>query len=70
MKPLWPKALASLADGANGQNRTVRGVIERVGRHPHRNAVLGRTPTASEEAYIAAGDFPHQRKASDVAANT
>jgi len=70
MKPLWPEALAPLAQGANGQNRTVRGVIERFGRHPHRNAVLARTSTAAEEAYIAAGDFPHQRKASDVVANT
>lgn len=34
MKSLWPEALAPLAEGANGQNRTVRGVIERFGRHP------------------------------------
>lgn len=70
MASLWPKALAPLADGANGQNRTVRKVIERFGRHPHRNKVLGRTSTVAEEVYIAAGDFPHQRKASDVISDT
>ncbi len=37
-----------------------RKVIARFGRHPHRNAVLGRTSTAEEAAYIEAGDFPHQ----------
>ncbi|MEL7463811.1 MAG: DUF924 family protein [Pseudomonadota bacterium] len=67
MKPLWPDALAPLADGANEQNRTVREVIARFGRHPHRNAVLGRMSTAAEDAYVAAGDFPHKRKAADVA---
>ncbi|WP_170607589.1 DUF924 family protein [Ruegeria arenilitoris] len=70
MEPIWPEALAPLADGANGQNKTVRGVIERFGRHPHRNAVLGRTSTAAEEVYIAAGEFPHQRKASDTVGST
>jgi hypothetical protein len=37
-------------------------VIERFGRHPHRNAVYGRLSIAEEEAYIAEGDFPHQGK--------
>jgi len=40
--------------------RTMRGfvvdhmtVVERFGRYPHRNAVLGRASTAEEEAYLA-----------------
>ncbi len=38
-----------------------RKVIAAFGRHPHRNAVLGRTSTPEEEAYIAEGLFPHLR---------
>jgi len=30
-------------------------IIEKFGRFPHRNAVLGRTPTPEEEAFLAAG---------------
>ncbi len=30
-------------------------IIERFGRFPHRNAVLGRSPTPAEERYLAAG---------------
>jgi uncharacterized protein (DUF924 family) len=70
MKPLWPKALALLAEGAKEQNKAVREVIERFGRHPHRNTVLARISSTAEKAYIATGDFPHQRKASDMVANT
>jgi uncharacterized protein (DUF924 family) len=44
------------------QNRLAHDVIARFGRHPHRNAVLGRISTAEEEAYIATGNFPHLRK--------
>lgn len=43
------------------QHRLTSEVIAAFGRHPHRNAVLGRISTAAEEAYIAAGAFPHQR---------
>lgn len=39
----------------------VRKVIAAFGRHPHRNAVLGRRSTPEEEAYIAKGRFPHLR---------
>lgn len=38
-----------------------RDIIARFGRHPHRNAVLGRTSTAEERAYLAAGDLVHRR---------
>lgn len=44
------------------QTLTVRDVIARFGRHPHRNAVLGRVSTVAEEAYLAKGAFPHQRQ--------
>ena len=70
MTPLWPDALAPLADGTNGQDRAVHRVIERFGRHPHSNAILGRISFAAEEAYVALGAFPHQRNAADVVANT
>jgi uncharacterized protein (DUF924 family) len=45
------------------QHERVKAVIARFGRHPHRNAVLGRLSTPEEEAYIATGDFPHLRGA-------
>ena len=41
--------LASMLDYAHRH----RAVIERFGRFPHRNAVLGRQSTAEELAYIA-----------------
>jgi uncharacterized protein (DUF924 family) len=44
------------------QNRLALDVIGRFGRHPHRNAVLGRISTPEEAAYIATGEFPHARK--------
>jgi uncharacterized protein (DUF924 family) len=37
-----------------------RAVIAQFGRHPHRNAILGRKSTREELDYIAKGDFPHQ----------
>ncbi|MBA2237791.1 MAG: DUF924 family protein [Lysobacter sp.] len=33
------------------------GIIERFGRFPHRNAVLGRASTPAEQAYLQAGGF-------------
>jgi hypothetical protein len=38
-------------------------VIARFGRFPFRNAVLGRTSTADEAAWLAAGAYPAQVKA-------
>ena len=49
------------ADMAN-QPRRVREVIERFGRHPHRNAFYGRLSTPEEDAYVENGEFPHNRK--------
>ncbi|SHG34207.1 DUF924 family protein [Cognatishimia maritima] len=44
------------------QPRLHRKVIAQFGRHPHRNAILGRVSSPEEEAYIKAGVFPHQRE--------
>lgn len=46
---------------AADQHRLHSEVIAAFGRYPHRNAVLGRISTPAEEAYVAAGNFPHQR---------
>jgi len=62
MEPKMPAHLADMMDGFRRQNARVRGVIERFGRHPHRNPILGRVSSPEEEAYIATGDFPHVRK--------
>lgn len=57
-----PAPICGFAELFRGQHERVREIIARFGRHPHRNAVLGRVSTPEEEAYIAAGDFPHKRK--------
>ena len=44
------------------QPRRHRAVIERFGRHAHRNEILGRISTPEELEYIATGDFPHLTK--------
>lgn len=55
-----PPRLRKLYEGGAEQPRKHREVIARFGRHPHRNAVLGRPSTQAEAAYIAAGVFPHE----------
>jgi uncharacterized protein (DUF924 family) len=57
-----PPALRGIYEMSARQAAAHRDVIRRFGRHPHRNAVLGRTSTPDEQAYLAAGDFPHQRR--------
>lgn len=59
--------LLDMADGFRRQVDRVRGIIARFGRHPHRNRILGRPSSPDEEAYIATGDFPHVRKAEQIA---
>ncbi len=54
-----PPLLAEFADLAIGQGERARDIIARFGRHPHRNAILGRVSTPDEEVYISTGDFPH-----------
>lgn len=60
---ICPPELENLVAGIFSQHGRVRGVIERFGRHPHRNPIYGRVSTPEEEAYIATGDFPHVKKA-------
>ncbi len=59
---LIPPALSAFDERWKGQVARVTGIIQRFGRHPHRNPILGRISSAAEEAYIAEGDFPHVRK--------
>ena len=66
METELPNALESFRGMALGQSLRVRDIIARFGRHPHRNAILGRPSSAAEEAYIATGDFPHVRKVEDL----
>jgi uncharacterized protein (DUF924 family) len=54
-----PEGMQYAAPMMKAQNERVRAIIERFGRHPHRNPVYGRVSTPAEEAYIAEGDFPH-----------
>ena len=53
-----PPEIAAMGDRFRAQNVRVRAVIERFGRHPHRNPIYGRVSSAEEEAYIAHGRFP------------
>lgn len=57
-----PEQLAPMREGFLAQQTRVEGIIEAFGRHPHRNAILGRPSTAAEEDYIAKGDFPHLKR--------
>ena len=61
-----PAPLADMADRLRAQNALVRCVIERIGRHPHRNPIYGRVSTPEETAYIATGDFPHVKSTPDA----
>jgi uncharacterized protein (DUF924 family) len=47
----------TLGDPEWGAAERHRGIIYRFGRFPHRNAILGRTSTAEEEAYLADGGY-------------
>jgi uncharacterized protein (DUF924 family) len=47
----WVPTLQGYADYASRHHA----VIERFGRFPHRNAILGRASTPEEEAYLASG---------------
>ncbi len=55
-----PAALRPAYEFCLEQSRRHRAVIDRFGRHPHRNAILGRPSTAEEHDYLAAGEFPHE----------
>jgi uncharacterized protein (DUF924 family) len=55
--PEFRRILTHSASQARGH----RDVIARFGRHPHRNAVLGRQSTPEEMAYLASGQLVHTR---------
>jgi uncharacterized protein (DUF924 family) len=57
-----PEYLKAELAGGLEQNQIVREVIRSFGRHPHRNAILGRISTAAEQVYIDKGEFPHERR--------
>ncbi len=59
---LSPEPLKPSYEFCLAQSRRHQQVIDRFGRHPHRNQVLGRTSTPEELAYLAEGEFPHQRQ--------
>ena len=48
------------------QSERVRSVIQRFGRHPHRNPIYGRRSSPDELQYIAEGDFPHVNNPSNT----
>ncbi|MDQ3206252.1 MAG: DUF924 family protein [Pseudomonadota bacterium] len=48
---------AALGDNQDKWARHHHGIIQRFGRFPHRNAVLGRTSTPEEEFFLGAGGF-------------
>lgn len=61
MIPDAPPPLRKLYEHSASQARGHRDVIARFGRHPHRNALLGRVSTPAELEYLAAGDLVHKR---------
>jgi uncharacterized protein (DUF924 family) len=56
-----PAELQRVLEHSAAQARGHRDVIARFGRHPHRNAVLGRPSTPEELAYLADGQLVHLR---------
>jgi uncharacterized protein (DUF924 family) len=56
-----PENLRRIYTFSVSQARGHRDVIARFGRHPHRNAALGRMSSEEERAYLAKGEFVHQR---------
>lgn len=56
-----PVQLLPVYEALVKQAHEVRKVVARFGRHPHRNQLLGRPSTPSEEVYIAEKKFPHLR---------
>jgi uncharacterized protein (DUF924 family) len=56
-----PAALRRILEHSAAQARGHRDVIARFGRHPHRNAVLGRQSTPEGLDYLAGGQLVHTR---------
>jgi uncharacterized protein (DUF924 family) len=57
-----PPEFQKILEHSASQARGHRGVIARFGRHPHRNALLGRQSTPEELEYLARGEFVHTRE--------
>jgi uncharacterized protein (DUF924 family) len=57
-----PPHQRTMAEFGVSQARAARGVIERFGRHPHRNEILGRTSTPEELEYLRTETPPHLRQ--------
>ena len=57
-----PAHLRTMAEFGVSQAKAARDVIERFGRHPHRNEILGRTSTPEELDYLRTETPPHLRK--------
>jgi uncharacterized protein (DUF924 family) len=57
-----PERLRPLYEFSAGQARGHLDVVNRFGRFPHRNPILGRASTPEEAAYVAKGDFVHRRR--------
>jgi len=60
-----PPQLREVLAYSAAQARGHRDVIARFGRHPHRNAVLGRESTPDELEYLTTGHFIHTRSMED-----
>jgi uncharacterized protein (DUF924 family) len=56
-----PPELRKVLEHSASQARGHRDVIARFGRHPHRNAILGRESTPEELDYLARGELVHKR---------
>ena len=56
-----PSELRSILEHSASQARGHRDVIAQFGRHPHRNAVLGRQSTPEELDYLASRELVHTR---------
>jgi uncharacterized protein (DUF924 family) len=56
-----PPELHRILEHSASRARGHRDVIARFGRHPHRNAVLGRQSTPEEIEYLASGQLVHTR---------
>jgi uncharacterized protein (DUF924 family) len=56
-----PAELRRVLEHSAAQARGHRDVIARFGRHPHRNAALGRRSTPEELDYLATGQLIHTR---------
>jgi uncharacterized protein (DUF924 family) len=56
-----PGELRKILEHSASQARAHRDVIARFGRHPHRNAALGRPSAPEELDYLASGQLVHMR---------